>query len=204
MHLWHFGKTTSRSPVFGLRPAGRNSAETTTNAVTQNRIFTASWAMRGSPAVASAEGAEGRIVVEFVEAADLLCTVYGSRADALRSEVGMVEYVEVLPAELNPQAFGHDEILGKLYVPVRGLGQAIRDLADVAEGAEDGWIIGSTRGLGGLKSTWVQPAYTGCSDACVRAFAIRIAARDKRSTIRCWHRSEIFCAEAWIPKSQQR
>ena len=114
--------------------------------------------------LARPEGAERRIVVEFVEAADLICTVYGSRADALRSEVGMIQNIEVLPAELNPQAFCHDEILGKLYVPVRGLGQAIRVLADVAKGAEDGWIIGSTRRLGGLKSTWVQPL-PGCGDA---------------------------------------
>ena len=88
-----------------------------------------------------AEGAERRIVVEFVEGADLICTVHGSRADDFRSEVGMVENVEVLPAELNPQAFGHDEILGKLYIPIRGLGQTIRVFADVAEGAEDSLTI---------------------------------------------------------------
>ena len=46
------------------------------------------------------KGAEGGVVVELVEVADLIGAVHGSGTGALGREVGMVEDVEILGAEL--------------------------------------------------------------------------------------------------------
>src|ERR1700757_3604845 len=69
--------------------------------------------------LAGPECAEGRIVVQLVERADLICSVYGACADTLRSEVRMVQDVEVLAAELHSPALGYEEILRKLHIPIR-------------------------------------------------------------------------------------
>jgi hypothetical protein len=66
------------------------------------------------------ERAEG-IAADFVERADLVSAVHGARAGALGSEVRVVKDIEILGAELNSPAFGDQNILRELHVPIEGM-----------------------------------------------------------------------------------
>src|SRR5580704_4974047 len=99
-----------------------------------------------------AEGTKGGIAVQLVKGADLVGGVHGAGADAFGREVGMVQDIEVLGAELQPPAFRNQKILGELHVPIESPRQAKNVLADITESAEYRWIIDGRCRVGGIRN----------------------------------------------------
>jgi len=130
----------------------------------------------GIPHLAGSECAKG-VAADFVKGADLVGTIHGAGTNAFRRKVRVIEHIEILYAELKPPAFGDQEILGELHVPVDGVRQAENILAEVSKRAIDGGIDGAAH-FGRLKSGQVEPAHTVHRGATSRR-AIRADTRNK-------------------------
>jgi hypothetical protein len=105
----------------------------------------------GIPHLAGSECAEG-VAADFVEGADLVGTIHGAGTNAFRRKVRVVEDVKVLGAQLKPPAFGDQEILGELHVPVDRVRQTENILTDIPKGAKDEGIVDAAH-FGRLKSS---------------------------------------------------
>ncbi len=154
------------------------------------------------PSLSCSERTEGRIAIEFVESADLVCAIYGSGTDAFRRKVRVVEDVKVLSPKLELPAFGDGEVFGKLNIPVRCFGQTQCIFPYVPKGSENGRIVVPGH-FCRLKGVGRKPAHACSGRTGAGALAIRIGAGDESPAVPSNAGSGDFCPwgtvspEAW-------
>jgi len=134
----------------------------------------------GISRLSGSERAKG-IAADFVEGADLVGAIHCSSAGAFGCKVRVVKDVEVLRTKLNSPAFGDQDILRELHVPVDGMWQTENVFSDIAKRPEYSGIVDAAY-FRRLKSSQIEPAHA-IDRRTARGRAIRTYPRDKRPAI---------------------